>query len=485
MPCSVIRVLSSLFLLVLCLCYAVAEVRLPVLFSDHMVLQQGRPVPVWGWANAGEAITVSFGKQRQRATADADGHWRVTLKPMATDAAPRALTVSGENTIVLNNVLVGEVWVCSGQSNMAFQLPTARDAQAEIAAADYPQIRMFTVTPRVAATPQADAQGNWLVCSPQNAPSFSALGYFFARHLALARKTPVGIIQCAWSGLNIVGFIPRAAFAADPNIAYCISDVDERFEREPGNPFIPTGVFNGMIAPLAPYAVAGFAWYQGETNAMGNQGLRYRQFLPALIHGWRQAWGQRDIPFLYVQLPNYGPPAVTPGDSPYAEVREAQLLTRRIQNTGMVVTIDIGDPANIHPANKQEFGRRLGLAAQAVAYKDKKVHYLGPLYRGMRVQGNVIQLRFSFADGGLHLPVGEELSGFSICGEDGIFVDADASIKGTRVLVSSPDVPNPVAVRYGWADSPRCNLFNGIGLPASPFRSDVPEDLPPLSQPWR
>ena len=462
-----------------------AEVKLPALFSDNMVLQQGKPIPIWGWAEVGENVTVSFANQQKSTITDANGKWLVVLKKSPASAEAGELSIRGKNSLKFKNVLVGEVWVCSGQSNMAFALPSARDSKTEIVAANYPQIRMFTVAAQVAAKPQSDCIGNWVVSSPETAVNFSAVGYFFARYLYLQRKVPVGIINSSWSGVNIVGFIPREDYLKDENISFCLNDVDERLAKEPNNPFVPTSIFNAMIAPLAPYAISGFAWYQGETNAMGKQGLRYRHFLPALIHGWRASWGDTKLPFLYFQLPNYGVPPVNPGESDYAEVREAQMLSQKIPHTGMVVTIDIGDANNIHPPNKQEFARRLGLAAEAVAYHARGVKYHGPLFQRIQIKGNTIQVHFQFTDKRLKTPDNKPPSGFYICGADQRYYWATAKIIGNTVELSCPEVKAPTAVRYGWADSPICNLYNGIGLPASPFRSNIPADPPPVNEPWR
>jgi len=486
---------------------AAAQVRLPALFADHMVLQQGKPAPVWGWAAPGEQVTVRLGDRQAAATADASGRWLAQLPPLAA-GGPHELTVQASNTITRHDVLVGEVWIASGQSNMEWPLRRAANADQEIAQADYPLIRCFTVTKAVAPEPQAECQGEWVICSPDTADDFSAVGYFFVRELHQRLGVPVGLINSSWGGTPAESWTSRAALLADPELAYLVGNWDQAMAKytedcllpaaqvrdwlaraeaartagqplpqpppsawpdDPRrNPWLAGGLYNGMIAPLVPYALAGAIWYQGESNA--GRAYQYRRLFPALIQDWRRAWGQGEFPFLFVQLANFMPARPEPGDSAWAELREAQLLTLALPTTGMAVIIDIGDAADIHPANKQDVGRRLALAAQALAYR-QRVAYSGPIYRALTVEGDRLRLHFRHTGGKL-VARGGPLQGFAIAGEDRFFVWAQARIEGNTVVVWSPQVPRPVAVRYAWADNPVCNLYHQGGLPASPFRTD-------------
>jgi sialate O-acetylesterase len=387
--------------------------------------------------------------------ADGAGKWSVRLNKMKA-GGPYEMTVAGENTITLHNILVGEVWFCSGQSNMQWVVGDSNNADEEIAQANYPAIRSIEVPGVKAAEPQADFKGKWEGCTPQTAGSFTAVGYFLARELHKRLGVPVGIINCSWGGTPIQPWMSRASYPFE---------LPAQIELEWGS---PVSNYNAMVAPITPYAIAGAAWYQGESNA--DDAYNYRTYLPALIKGWRQAWGIRDLPFLIVQLANFGGNPAEPADSAWAELREAQVMALALPKTGMAVIIDIGDPADIHPRNKQEVGRRLALAAETIAYGEK-LAYSGPMYDSMKIEDDKIRLRFRHTEGFL-VAHGEKLTGFAIAGEDQKFVWAEAVIDGDTVVVSGLQVAKPVAVRYGWADSPVCNLFNGVGLPASPFRTD-------------
>jgi len=498
---------------------ALANVQPAALFSDHMVLQQGMRVPVWGTAAPGEAVTVTLNGQKQSATAGPDGRWQVRLTDLKS-GGPYTMTIAGKNTVTVTDVLVGEVWLASGQSNMDFTVAkTAKKSFAgtmneaeEIAAADYPQIRMFTVDLKLADDIQPDVQGHWAICSPQTVGDMSAVAYFFARDLYKERKVPFGVIDSTWGASTAQCWTRREALAAVPVLKPLLDDyatqcadyasgaTQERYKtslaawetasakakedgtrapRKPGaprdphqdqhNPFL---LYNGMIAPVKPYAIRGAIWYQGESN--GPTAPEYVTLMKTLIGDWRQAWGEGDFPFLYVQIAAYGKPATDPvagvGGTP--RVREGQLQTLQVPNTAMASAIDIGDPTNIHPKNKQEVGRRLALAARARAYGEK-IPASGPLYAGMVVEGGAIRVRFTATDGGLTAKDGAPLVGFIIAGADGKWFRADARIDGATVLVSSPSVPQPVAARYAWAPYPEVSLFNGAGLPASPFRTDT------------
>ena len=628
-----------------------AEEALPFvhpLFSNNMVLQRGISDPIWGWTTPGATVTVRVTGKGAKAIAGADGKWMVKLPPLPV-GGPYTLTVSGPQTVTLGNILVGDVWLCSGQSNMQFPVNAAINGAQEAAAGEQPQIRLFTVPDTIGFEPLRLVNGHWDSCTPQTVGGFSAVAYFFGRSLQQKLHVPIGLIHSSWGGTPIEAWtsaeatqtMPEfhsalAAFQktaqaekagttfdqiveawnarhdappapgktwADPDIdasawktmgqpnwwvntgipifadetlwfrrsfdlpaAWAGKDlmlhlgdlvdrdttyvngtkvgglyrrglqrdyrvpaallkpgqniiairalsfsgngglVDDasHFHIEPANdptpkplslagpwlyriaPQVPAGdpspvpidgdagqvtsLYNGMIAPLLPVALKGVIWYQGEANA-GN-GRFYQTQLPTLIKDWRVRFGVGDFPFLIVQLANLGPPPAQPGESGWAELREAQqLTTERVPNTGLAVAIDIGDPNNIHPANKQEVGRRLALAAEAIAY-GRKVAYSGPIYQSMKIEGSAIRLRFKHGDGGLVIKGGDKLQGFAIAGADRHFVWADAKVDGISIVVSSPTVPAPTMVRYAWADDPVCNLYNQAGLPASPFRTD-------------
>lgn len=482
--------------LLVCAWPALANVTLPALISDHMVLQQGVPVRIWGKAEAGEKVRVSFAGQNVQTAADAAGKWEAWLKPLKGGGAAAALTVAGNNTIVVEDVLVGEVWVGSGQSNMVWMVSNSNNAEEEIRNARYPQIRLFQVKLQVADTPLEDTEGSWQVCSPDTVGKFSAVAYFFGRDLHRARKTPVGLIQSAWGGTPAQSWTSREALAADPALKYIADEWEavlaaypaanakyeaalakwkagsaaERKARRaprppagPGHQNTPAGLYNAMMAPITPFAIRGVLWYQGESNARPTHAEPYRRLFRTMIEDWRAKWGIGSFPFLFVQLANYK------ANPDWPVLRESQAAALELRNTGMAVAIDIGESGNIHPKNKQEVGRRLMLAARAVAYGEKLVHS-GPLFRQLTREGRQVRAWFDFASG-LRARNGGPLAGFEIAGADGRFVPAQASIEGETVVASSPSVPEPVALRYAWADDPVCNLVNGEGLPASPFRS--------------
>ncbi len=624
------------------------------LFSDDMVLQRGVKVPVWGWTTPGASVTVELRGQKAMAAADANGKWLARLGPFEA-GGPFTLTINGPQSVTLSNVLVGDVWLCSGQSNMEMGVTQVDNPQEEVARADYPQVRLFAVPKTIAAAPQSTVQGRWLVASPANIVSggwggFSAVAYFFGRHLHKELKVPVGLIHSSWGGTVAEGWVSPEALSemqeflpaiksleqtingpskgpadvdklteawwakndpgsagastwADPSLDVSqwktmrlpqfwedaglpgydgvvwfrrtfdlpaewagrdvvltlgpIDDRDTTFVNgvrvggvnqydAPRSYRIPAGVlkpgantiavrvldtgvgggvygspeqlkivpadgggaalslagewsykpsvaldkvaeappqvttgnlglvnarYNGMIAPLLPFAIKGAIWYQGESNV--GRAAQYEKLLPVLIRDWRARFGVGDFPFLIVQLANYMGRKTVPADSEWARLREAQLrVSQAVPHAGLAVAIDIGDAKDIHPKNKQEVGRRLALAALDIAY-GRKGASAGPVYRSMKEDGGVIRLSFDHIDGGLVLKPGEGgTSGFAIAGEDKRFVWADAVVRGKEVWVQSPQVKFPIAVRYGWADNPVSTLYNGAGLPASPFRTD-------------
>jgi sialate O-acetylesterase len=505
-----------------------AEVKLASPFTSHMVLQRDMKVPVWGTAEAGEDVTVEFAGQKVSATADAEGKWRVDLNPMDASAESRDFTVTGSKTarpIMLGDVLVGEVWLGSGQSNMTFPVSVKHAYYAgvtneavEIAAANYPLIRMFTGKSTKSFLPQSTIGGEWLVCTPENVIDFSAVGYFFARDLQKEIKVPVGILTEAFGASTAEAWIRRETLAADPQLKPMLDSFDAKVENFRTNrPAIvapapsqdvsatnatavvsnknaaaggtnavagtrrrrggggrgdpvqdqhnATVLFNGMINPVIPYAIRGVIWYQGESIIGGGIPL-YPHVQATLIADWRKLWGEGDFPFYIVQLPGQEAASNSP------KVREAQATVLSLPNTGMAVTTDIGEAHNVHPKNKQDVGDRLSRIALANVY-GYKMEYSGPMYESSKVEGSEIRVSFSHLGGGLVAKNGGPLTWFQIAGADQKFVAADAKIDGDTVVVSSPDVPSPVAVRYAWVNYPvGCNLFNAAGLPAAQFRSD-------------
>ncbi len=626
--------------------------KLPAIFSDNMVLQRDIKIPVWGWANPDEKITVRLGKQIVVTHADQDGKWMVRLNPMEA-GGPFTLTIGGnQNKIDFQNVLVGEVWLCSGQSNM--EMPVAgnwahvNNYQQETMAANYPNIRLITIPHAIRSTPQDDVSTNgWVPCTPDNIVNFSAAAYFFGRNLYQKLNVPIGLIHSSYGGTvaeawtskealmtlpdfqtrflseNTVeqskkqydeqtaqwyqsiydkdtGYFHEGHHWSDPSVDISnwktmqlpvawqtaglpdlhgviwfhkdidlpdswsgrdltlhlgpVDDMDitwfngvqvgsifqwdaPRHYKVPGtlvksgkntivvrvldtggmggidgepvqmklepadstdrssvslagdwkyeigmnlnimpplpvDPSSPNEVcrlYNGMIHPLIPFAMRGVIWYQGESN--GDRGYQYRKLFPTMITDWRNRWGQGDFPFLFVQLANWQDVKPEPGDDNWAELREAQFMTLSLPNTGMAVAIDIGEADNIHPKNKQEVGNRLALAARAIAYGEK-IEYSGPLYQSMQIESNKIRIHFSHTNSVLVTKNGAEPTGFAIAGQDKKFVWANAKIEGDTMTIWSDKIPNPVAVRYGWAINPVCNLYNKVGLPASPFRTD-------------
>ena len=480
---------------------AAADVKLANLFVDHMVLQQGTPAPVWGTAAPNEAVTVSVAGQTAQATADASGKWVAKL-PALQAGGPHELVVKGTNELKVADVMVGEVWIASGQSNMEWPIAAGSASDQEKASANYPAVRMFTVQKAVTGKPAADVatpnNAGWVVCTPNSVNVFSAVGYFFAKELHKSLGVPVGIIHTSWGGTPAESWARLDALAADPDLKPIVDrwnvslqsypqqidtwrqDADKaEAEGRPvppvpqdprANPWRAGGLYNAMISPLVPYGIKGAIWYQGESNA--NRAHQYRKLLPTMIKTWRDAWGQGEFPFLIVQLANFTPPPTEPGESDWAELREAQTLTAKAPNNGQAVTIDIGDAADIHPRNKEDVGKRLALVALAKSYGKSDVVYSGPEYQSMAVEGDKVRLRFAHAAGGLVVKDGGALKGFAVAGEDRKWHWAEATVDGESVVVRSDKVAKPVAVRYAWANNPPTNLYNKAGLPAVPFRTD-------------
>jgi sialate O-acetylesterase len=538
---------------------AVAEVKPAALFSDHMVAQSGVQVPVWGSADPGEKITVTISGAKASAVAASDGKWMVHLRKLKP-GGPFTMTIAGRNTVTVNDVLVGEVWLGSGQSNMVFNVSNTNhrpygllDEQKEIAAANYPQVRMFTVKDAKSYAPEKDVEGEWKVCTPENVPDFSALGYLFARDLNQALKLPVGIVLTAYGASTAEAWLPREALAADAELKPMLDrfDAREAFFKEhpgasdadapgapqtinsrPGRPgplrdpvqdqHQPTVLYNAMLKPVIPYAIRGAIWYQGESIVGGSNGVKlYGHVMQTLVTDWRKEWGEGNFPFYSVQL------AALKNVSNNPMVREQQAKILTLPNTGLVVTTDVGDPSNVHPKNKEPVGQRLAGLALANVY-GRKMESSGPVYAGMKIEGNTIRVTFTHAKGLKAAPTPNQLAGlfktgepvpppaprpapgaapvpqplqtssvpdpavlaqsaahlhgFQIAGADGKFVPADAKIEGDSVVVSSADVSTPAAVRYAWENYPEgANLYNGAGLPAAPFRTDTGDALGPIA----
>lgn len=465
------------FCMMLCAEMLVADVRLPKIFGDGMVLQRNQPIAVWGWADPNETVSVTFNTQTVSATAGTDGTWQLHLAPQKA-GGPYELVAEGKNTIRFKDVLVGEVWVCSGQSNMEWIVKNSANPEQEIASSDYPQIRHIKIQHTITGEPPGDLEGHptWKKAHPANTGEFTAVGYYYARELHRALGVPVGLINTSWGGTMSETWTSREAFAQSDEFKSLIADLetiplDTLSNAKKPNDY-PTLLFNGMINPLIPYTIKGAIWYQGETNA--SRAYQYRQAFPLMINDWRQRWGLGDFPFYYVQLSSW---KVAGGNSEtgstWAELREAQTLTLSLPNTGQAITTDIGDTEDIHPKNKQDVGKRLAAIALNKTY-GKKIVYSGPVYKSHKVKGNSIVLRFDHAHGGLKPGEGDQqLIGFEIAGSDQKFKSAQAVIKGKTIKLSADGVDRPVAVRYSWMDDAgKSNLFNGEGFPAGPFRTD-------------
>lgn len=482
------------------------------LFRDGAILQQGKPVPVWGRADPGEKISVTFKDQKKETAADAQGHWKIELNPLSASDEPAELIISGNNTLRIADVLVGEVWICSGQSNMEWPVSQAQNYSEESAAATHPTIRQFKVPRKASETAQDDLNGSWVACSPASVGNFTAAGYFFARELSENLKVPVGIINTSFGGTPVESWMSQSALQSNSDFSIVASRWEKTLQDYPnlmkvyeenlakwnadrkaaanasqpfktpqprkppgsGSQMMPSSLFNAMVHPLIPYAVQGIIWYQGEANAA--RFTEYAELFKALITQWRGDLGQGDIPFYFVQLAN-----LERGNDSRAEwafLREAQAEAFDLPNTGMAVAADIGDPRNIHPANKQEVGRRLALIALAEAY-GKNESGSAPRFSKAETDGSSVKI-FFLPERTLEL---RNDTGFLVAGADQIFHPATASLSGNTLIVSSPSVSNPVAVRYAWANNPTMGLYDETGLPVPPFRSDdwpAPDAAPRL-----
>jgi len=481
--------LAIVFAIVLFSFSARADLKVAAIFGDNMVLQQGQDVPVWGWASSNADVTVKFFGQSKSTRADTDGKWLVKLEKLKTSFAPQTLTVESGETKNFTNILVGEVWLASGQSNMEKPIgikagqKSVFNAAQELAAADYPNIRIFKVEKKLAAAPLADLGTNsgWLACSSNtlDSTSFSAAAYFFGREIYTNLNVPVGLVESSWGGTRIEPWTPPVGFEKIPSQAKFAHTILATNRLSNGRPL---AIYNAMIAPLAGFAMRGVLWYQGESNLMGtnadNDYMDYPDKMAALVGGWRQIWGEGDFPFYFVQIApcKYAgakvPRVLSPEMMPEFWTLQSQ-SAREIENTGMVVTTDLVDDLNdIHPRNKQDVGHRLALLARNKTYGEKNVVYSGPTFRKMKIEGNKAVLQFDHADGGLVSKSGQPLTWFTIAGADGKFISADAKIAGDTVEVSAAGIEKPEVVRFAWNETAQPNFFNGAGLPAEPFRTD-------------
>jgi sialate O-acetylesterase len=447
-----------------------AEIKLPKLFGDHMVLQRETEANLWGWAAAGEEVKISLGDSTATAKADESGKWKAKLKTGAA-GGPHELKFKGTNEVTLKDVYLGEVWIASGQSNMEWTVAQSANPQEEAANANHPLIRMIKVQKVPAANPVDDipvdpgtkkttATSGWAVCAPDTVPTYSAVGYYFARYLQKELGVPVGIVNTSWGGTICEAWTSKEALSAVPSLKYMGDKVVNG-----GNPNQPTALYNGMIAPVIPLSIRGAIWYQGESNV--GKAHEYATLFPTMIADWRARFGQGDFPFLFVQLAPYK----YDGTTKLAELWDSQLKSLAVPGVGMCVTTDITNINDIHPKNKQDVGKRLALWALANSYGKKDVVYSGPLYDSHEIEGNKVRIKFKHGSG-LTAKDDKPLSHFQIAGEDEKFVDAKATIEGDTLVVTSEVVQKPAAVRFAWSPIAEPNLFNKAGLPASPFRTD-------------
>jgi sialate O-acetylesterase len=485
-----------------------AALKLNSLFTDHMVLQRDHPVNVWGWDNPGQDVTVQFAGQSVVAKAGPDGKWTARLQPLQTSAVSRDLKVTGSTSATIQDVLVGEVWLCSGQSNMQWSVSQSDDPDLETLTARYPLIRHVSVPQVGTQVPQNDFVGRWEVCTAESVAQFSAVGYFYGRLLHQALGVPVGLIDNAWGGSAAEAWVKRDVLAADPLIKGYVDDWTAREKsldaqvdawvkslhawreqaaerRAKGQPPVPApqspiaqmkgnqrpgNLYAGVLHPVIGYTIRGAIWYQGESNA--SRAYHYRHLFPFMITHWRKEWGQGDFPFFWVQLADYKAEQPQPADSAWAELQEAQTMALKLPNTGQAVINDLGEAEDIHPKDKQNVAKRLARHALAKVYGFSVVAE-SPRYASHKVQGNKIVVTFQHPGGGLDTFDVREPKGFAVAGADQKFVWAQAKITGKDTIeVWSDQVAAPAAVRYAWADNPVCNVQNAEGLPLTPFRTD-------------
>ncbi len=513
--------ISLFFLLILFTCNIVAQntttgnLILPSIFSDNIVLQREAPIPIWGTASPGQRVWVIFNTQKKFATADNKGNWMLRLSPVKA-GGPYNITIIARDTIIIKNVLIGDVWVASGQSNM--EMPIApnkyftgiQNYEEEVSSANDSLLRIFSVEKNsVVEKPQTQMKGQWLETNPANAGKFSAVSYFFGKNIRKELRIPIGIIHTSWGASPAQAWTSAKVLSTDPDFQKLVDDwkkLDDEylakvvaykkdsadcakkiqngdtsllksFSKAPTYPILlqkrPATLYNGMLFPLIPYAIKGVVWYQGEGNESDPK--LYDKLFPAMITSWRNDWGQGNFPFLFVQLAGFKKLQTEPSEGGWARLREAQTKALKLPNTGMITAVDIGEEKDVHPKNKQDVGYRLAQCALAKVY-NKNTIYSGPVFNKMRIKKNKIYLSFRHTNGGLIIQNSHTLKGFGICGSDKKFVWANAVIKGNKVILSNPEINNPIAVRYDWANNPIGNLYNKAGLPAMPFRTDCWED---------
>ncbi|MBB6428388.1 sialate O-acetylesterase [Algisphaera agarilytica] len=483
-------------ILLFCVTSAMSQsLRLPAVFADHMVLQRDKEVPIWGWAEPQQEVSLVFNGQTVTTRADAEGRWKAAFQSMPAGGPYELKVNSGNTDLKLVDVMVGEVWLCSGQSNMDMRLIKIWDDERIERDLQREGLRLFRVDRAIADEPQDDVDARWAECEPSEARMFSAVAYFMGAELQRELGVTVGLIHTAYGGTPAEAWTPLSRLSANPEL----SPIPERWEariakykadlkayesavaagdpqaKKPSEPparYAPGGLFNAMVHPLIPYAVRGAVWYQGESNTW--RAMQYEPLLGEMIHSWRDHWGQGSLPFGVVQLPNYEvPPRVPPGVYSWAELREAQLhVSQELDEVGLAVTIDIGDPTDIHPVDKEPIGKRLARWALSEAYGNDLIHS-GPIYTGYEIVDDKVYLEFENIGSGLEARGGGPIKGFVIAGSDRKFRWAKAVVEGDRLVVSEAKVKTPLAVRYAWADNPYwANLINAEGLPASPFRTD-------------
>jgi sialate O-acetylesterase len=504
------------FLLTIALApFARAELKLPAIISDHMVLQQKQTNPVWGWDTPGTKVTVTFAGQTKSDEAGKDGAWRVKLDPVPANAKPQTITIAGTTKREIQDVLVGEVWMCSGQSNMGFTLQGDWNGDLEAAASNLPNLRLIKVPQVGTQEAQADFKGEWRASSADTAKPFTAVGFLFGRYIHEILNVPVGLIDNAWGGSAAEAWVRRSSLEGDPRFKLLMESTvkrekdlqtekakadyekalagwkttveklkaaglkpGQRLPRAPQPPDSwlngnarPGNIFNGVLNPTLGYGIKGVIWYQGESNA--SRAYEYASLFPFMIEQWRKEWKEGDFPFYWVQLADYLPEKPEPGDSAWAELRESQTKAMKLPNTGQAVIIDLGEGKDIHPKNKHDVAARLVRWALARDY-GMKFPYRSPEFKGMEITGNKVSVTFDLFGSAMLRPFDVlDVIGFAVCGDDKVWHWAKGTLVGKDMVeISSDKVPKPVAVRYAWADNPVCNLFSDEGLPVTPFRTD-------------
>lgn len=502
-----------------------AEIKLPAIISDHMVLQQKQTNPIWGWDTPGTRVTVTFAGQTKSAEAAADGKWTVKLDPVPVNAQPQTIKIAGTNTVEIQDVLVGEVWMCSGQSNMGFTLNQDWNGDLEAAASKLPNLRLIKVPQVGTQEAQNDFKGQWKASAAESASSFSAVGFLFGRYLHEILGVPVGLIDNSWGGSAAEAWVRRESLEKDPRFKLLMENTKQRealfqtekaktdheaavakwkiaaekakaegkaVPRPPQSPqqwlggnARPGNIFNGVMFPTLGYGIKGVVWYQGESNA--GRAYEYLDLFPFMIEQWRKEWKQGDFSFYWVQLADYLPEKPTPGDSTWAELREAQTKTMKLPNTGQAVITDLGEAKDIHPKNKHDVAARLVRWALVKDY-GLKFPYRSPEFKSLEITGNKAVVTLDYFGSNLRPFDVAEAIGFAVCGEDKVWHWAKGKIlPGDRIEVTSEKVEKPIAVRYAWADNPVCNLFSKDGLPVTPFRTDsfemITKPQPPAPQP--